>query len=70
MAEKKEKRKRAEYDGKGIEKRGGEPFPSSHRAPRAFYFSMYCYFIGILSGSLCGGERKRPVSLCEYLCFF
>ena len=43
-AGKKENRKRAEHDGKGIEKRGGEPFPSSHRAPRAFYFSMYCYF--------------------------
>ena len=32
------------FIGKGTEKRGGEPFPFSHRAPRAFYFSMYGYF--------------------------
>ena len=43
-AGKKENRKRAGHDGKGIEKGEGEPIPSSHRAPRAFYFSMYCYF--------------------------
>ena len=43
-AGKKENRKLAGHDGKGIEKEEGEPIPSSHRAPRAFYFSMYCYF--------------------------
>ena len=43
-AGKKENRKRAGHDGKGIEKGEGEPIPSSHRVPRAFYFSMYCYF--------------------------
>ena len=32
-------------------------FLSSHRPPRAFYFFDYCYFVGIPSGSLCGGER-------------
>ena len=30
----------------------------AHRTPRTFYFFDYCYFyIGIPSGSLCGGER-------------
>ena len=69
-AGKKENRKRAGHDGKGIEKEEGEPIPSSHRAPGLFIFRCIAIFIGILSGSLCGGERKRPVSLCEYLCFF
>ena len=30
---------------------------SSHRPPRAFYFSIIAIFIGIHSGSLCGEER-------------
>ena len=29
----------------------------SHRPPRAFHFSITAFFIGIPSGSLCGGER-------------
>ena len=31
-------------------------FPSSHRSPRTFYFSIIAIFIGIPSGILCGGE--------------
>ena len=34
------------------------PFPSSHRPPRAFCFSIITV-IGIPSGSLCGGESGR-----------
>ena len=34
------------------------PFPSSHRPPRAFYFSIIAIFIGKPSGSLCGGENR------------
>ena len=44
------KRERAGHDGK-------EPFPSSHRPPRAFYFFDYFTLMRIPSGSLCGGER-------------
>ena len=36
------------------------PFPSSHRRPRAFYFSIIAV-IGIPSGSLCGGESGTTV---------
>ena len=57
------------FIGKGTEKRGGEPFPIPI-VPRAFFiFRCIAIFIGILRGSLCGVERKRPVSLCECLCF-
>ena len=41
----------------GREKRRSEAFSSSHRPPRAFYFSIIAIFIGIHSGSLCGEER-------------
>ena len=41
----------------GREKRTSEVFSSSHRPPRAFYFSIIAIFIGIHSGSLCGEER-------------
>ena len=37
------------------------PFPSSHRPPRAFYFSIIAVFIGIPRGSLCGGESGTTV---------
>ena len=58
------------FIGKGTEKRGGEPFPLPIVARGLFIFRCIAIFIGILRGSLCGVERKRPVSLCEYLCFF
>ena len=41
----------------GREKRTSEVFSSSHRPPRAFYFSIIAIFIGIPSGRLCGEER-------------
>ena len=41
----------------GREKRRSEVFSSSHRPPRAFYFSIIAIFIGIPSGSLCGEDR-------------
>ena len=53
-----EKRKRAGDDGKGKERKRGPLFTSSHRPPRAIYFSIIVIFIGIPSGSLCAGERK------------
>ena len=52
------KRKRAGDDGKEKERKRGPLFPSSHRPPRAIYFSIIVIFIGIPSGSLCAGERK------------
>ena len=39
------------------EKGRSEVFSSSHRPPRAFYFSIIAIFIGIPSGSLCGEDR-------------
>ena len=55
----KQKRKRAWHDGKGKERaEASPPFLSSHRPPRAFYFSIIAIFIGIPSGSLCRGERS------------
>ena len=33
--------------------------------PRAFYFSIIAVFIGIPSGSLCGGESHMTVSARE-----
>ena len=53
-----EKRKRAGDDGKGKERKRGPLFTSSHRPPRAIYFSIIVIFIGIPSGSLCAVERK------------
>ena len=35
----------------------------SHCPPHAFYFSIIAIFIGILSGSLCGGESYLLQSL-------
>ena len=50
--------------------RGSPIFPYSYRPPRVFYFSIIAIFIGIPSGSLCGGERifvKCPVLVaCEH----
>ena len=37
-------------------------FPSSHRSPRAFYFSIIVIFIGIPSGSLCGGDTNEAMN--------
>ena len=37
--------------------------PSSHRPPRAFYFSIIAIFIGIPSRSFCGGESVQTASL-------
>ena len=48
------KRERDRDDGKGKEKKL-PPFPSSHRPPRAFYFSIIAIFIGMSSETLCGG---------------
>ena len=50
------KKKRAGHDGKGEEKTEGPVislFPSS---PARLLFFHYCYFYGIPSGNLCGGE--------------
>ena len=39
------------------------PFPFSHGPPRAsyFFFSITGIFIGIPSGSLCGGESDNEI---------
>ena len=37
--------------------------PSSHRPPRAFYFSIIAIFIWIPSGSFCGGGSVQTASL-------
>ena len=42
------------------------PFPSSHRPQRTFYFSIIAIFIGIPSGSLCGGEILYPIGTKSY----
>ena len=52
-----ERKKESAWGTMGREKRRREVFPSSHRPPRAFYFSIIAIFIGIPSGSLCGEER-------------
>ena len=55
-AGRKKKKKRAGHDGKGEEKTEGPVislFPSS---PARLLFFHYCYFYGIPSGNLCGGE--------------
>ena len=57
----KRKRKRAGHDGKRKESRETlPPFPSSHRPPRAFYFSIIVIFIGTPGGSLCGRKEFHP----------
>ena len=39
----------------------------AHRTPRAFYFFDYCYFyIGIPSGSLCGGGRGSRIKRIKF----
>ena len=53
---------RAGHDGKGKRDERLMPFPSSHRSPRAFYFSI----IGITSGSLYGGEWALSVVPCTF----
>ena len=51
------KRKRAGHDGKGS-------FPSSHRPPHAFYFSiLIAIFIGKARASLSGGKSERHVTI-------
>ena len=52
-----ERKKESAWGTMGREKRRSEVFSSSHRPPRAFYFSIIAIFIGIHSGSLCGEER-------------
>ena len=56
---KERKRERAGHDGKGKREERLPPFPSSHPSPRGFYFSII--FIGIPSGSLCGGELALSI---------
>ena len=51
----KKKVRRAQWEGER-KKKGHPPFPSSHRPPRAFYFSIIATFIGIPKGSLCREE--------------
>ena len=52
-------RKRVEHNGKGKETEA-PAFPSSHRPPRAFFFSSIteCIFIGISIESLCRVESS------------
>ena len=49
--------------GRGKREERLPPFPSSNRPPRAFFFSVIAIFIGMSSGSLCGGERDDTVLL-------
>ena len=53
--EKKESARGTMGRGKGEER--PPPFPSSHRPPRAFYFSIIATFTGIPKGSLYGEGR-------------
>ena len=54
------KRKRAGHDGKGS-------FPSSHRPPHAFYFSvLIAIFIWKPTRSLSGGESERHVTIRDH----
>ena len=39
------------------------PFPSSHRSPRASYFSIIAIFIGMPCGGLCGGDSCFAINL-------
>ena len=56
--------------GKGLKREEASLFPLPIVPRGLFIFRCIAIVIGILSGSLCGGERKRPVSLREYLCCF
>ena len=56
--------------GKGLKREEASLFPLPIVPRGLLIFRCIAIFIGIPSGSLGGGERKRPVSLCEYLCFF
>ena len=58
----KEKKSARGTMGRGKSEERLPPFPSSHRPPGAFNFLDYCYFIGIPSGSLCGGESSTTVT--------
>ena len=62
----------AGLDGKGKERRGLCHLTCcfSHRPPRAFYFSITAFFIGISSGSLCGGERWLIHSVVLWCIYF
>ena len=42
----------------------------SHRSPRAFYFSITAFFVGIPSGSLCEGERWLINSVVLWCIYF
>ena len=55
--EAREREKESARGTMGREKKRSQVFPSSHRPPRAFYFSVIAIFIGIPSGSLCGEDR-------------
>ena len=48
--------------GRGKREERLHPVPSSHRPPRAFYFSIIAIFIETPSGNLCGGETTTQVS--------
>ena len=56
--------------GKGLKREEASLFPLPIVPRGLFIFRCIAIFIGILRGSLCGVERKRPVSLCEYLWVF
>ena len=60
--EKKKSESGAQWEGER-EKRDSRLFPFSHRPPRAsfFFFSIIAIFIGIPSGSLCGGESDDEI---------
>ena len=52
-----ERKKESARGTMGRDRRRSEVFPSSHRPPRPFYYSIIAIFIGIPSGSLCGEDR-------------
>ena len=52
------------HDGKGKERKELPSFPSSHRPPRAFYFSIIAIFTGILvEASAHAEERGKNLGL-------
>ena len=62
LGRKKQRARGARWEG-GREKRDSRLFPLPIVPPRAFYFSVIAIFIGMSSGSLCGGERDDTVLL-------
>jgi len=58
-----EKEKESARGTMGRGKREERPFPSSHRPPRALYFFDYFILMGIPSGSLCGGESDKVITI-------